>query len=227
MRDRGCKQVVAVTDRDVYGRGLGTLVRQDAARLGLQVVRTVRIGRSTRSFGRIRGADCVVYTGVTANGAVRMFRSVGARLRSAQLFASDGVAESGLHRPAPRLGRPARHGHRRPRSPRTPTPARAIIGTADPYKIYGYEAMKLILDGLNAAARPEACSATCAPASRTARACSAPTRSTPTATPRCAPTASTPSSASSSRWVGAINAAKRPGRSRRVRFARAARCRRA
>ena len=101
MRDRGCKQVVSVTDREVYGRGVGTLVAQDAARLGLQVVRTVRIGARTRSFGRIRGADCVVYTGVTANGAVRMFRSVGARLRSAQLFASDGVAESGFTRRLP------------------------------------------------------------------------------------------------------------------------------
>ena len=29
-------------------------------------------------------------------------------------------------------------------------PGAAIIGSADPYKIYGYEAMKLILDGLNA-----------------------------------------------------------------------------
>ena len=96
MRDRGCKKVVSVTDRDVYGRGVGTLVGQDATRLGLQVVRTVRISRGTRSFGRIRGGDCVVYTGVTANGAVRMFRSAGARLRKAQLFASDGVAESGF-----------------------------------------------------------------------------------------------------------------------------------
>ena len=74
-------------------------------------------------------------------------------------------------------------------------PGAAIIGNGDPYKLYGYEAMKLILDGLNAAGADQArrCSAGCAPASRTARACSAPTASTPTATPRCAPTASTAS----------------------------------
>ncbi len=30
-------------------------------------------------------------------------------------------------------------------------PGAAIIGSGDPYKIYGYEAMKLILDGLNTA----------------------------------------------------------------------------
>jgi branched-chain amino acid transport system substrate-binding protein len=150
MRDRGCKQIVSVTDREVYGRGVGTLVRQDAARLGLQVVRTVRIGQRTRSFGRIRGADCVVYTGVTANGAVRMFRSVGGRLRSAQLFASDGVAESDF------TGRlPASIARRVTVTVATLAPdaypgGAAIIGSGDPYKIYGYEAMKLILDGLNA-----------------------------------------------------------------------------
>jgi branched-chain amino acid transport system substrate-binding protein len=149
MRDRGCKRIVSVTDRDVYGKGVGTLLRQDAARLGLHVVRTVRIGRGTRSFGRIRGADCVVYTGITANGAVHMFRSAGARLRSAQLFASDGVAESGFTR---RL--PASIARRVTITVSTLAPdaypGAAMIGSADPYKLYGYEAMKLILDGLNA-----------------------------------------------------------------------------
>jgi branched-chain amino acid transport system substrate-binding protein len=150
MRDRGCKTVVSVTDRDVYGRGVGTLVRQDAARLGLQVVRTVRISRGTRSFGRIRGADCVVYTGITANGAVRMFRSVGAQLRNAQLFASDGVAESGFTR---RLRTSIARRVTISVATLAPNayPGGAIIGNADPYKLYGYEAMKLILDGLNAA----------------------------------------------------------------------------
>ena len=150
MRDRGCKQIVLVTDREVYGRGLGTLVRQDAARLGLQVVRTVRIGPRTRSFGRIRGADCVVFTGLRVNGGLRMFRSVGDRLRRAQLFSGDGVAESGFTR-----GLPASIARRVTLTVSTLAPdaypGAAIIGSADPYKIYGYEAMKLILDGLNAA----------------------------------------------------------------------------
>ena len=71
--------------------------------------------------------------------------------------------------------------------------------------------MKLILDGLNAAGPTSApaCSATCGPASRTARACSAPTGSTPTATRRCARTASTASSASSSSGAIAANAITR------------------
>jgi branched-chain amino acid transport system substrate-binding protein len=72
--------------------------------------------------------------------------------RKAQLFGSDGVAESGFtdHLPASIAKRttvavatlaPDAYG----------PPGAAIIGNSDPYKLYGYEAMKLILDGLNAA----------------------------------------------------------------------------
>jgi branched-chain amino acid transport system substrate-binding protein len=64
------------------------------------------------------------------------------------LFASDGVAESGFTR---RL--PASIARRVTVSVATLAPdaypGGAIIGNSDPYKLYGYEAMKLILDGLN------------------------------------------------------------------------------
>lgn len=146
MRDRGCKTVSAVHDGEVYGKGVGTLMRRSVARLGMKVAHTKRISKRTRRFGAL-GADCVAYTGITASGAVRLFR---AAPRKAQLFASDGVAETGFtgHLPSSVAKRmtvavstlaPAAY------------PGAAIIGSADPYKIYGYEAMKLILDGLNAA----------------------------------------------------------------------------
>jgi branched-chain amino acid transport system substrate-binding protein len=151
MRDRGCTRIAAFSDREVYGAGVGRLMRQDAARLGLQVVRTKRIGRRTRSFGSVRGVDCIVYTGITANGAVRLFNRVGRAARGAQLFASDGVAESAF------IGRLRRSVARRVTvtvatlAPDAYPGGAAVIGNGDPYKIYGYEAMKLILDGLNAA----------------------------------------------------------------------------
>jgi branched-chain amino acid transport system substrate-binding protein len=148
MRDRGCKTVTAVHDGEAYGKGVGTLMRRSATRLGMKIAHTKRISAKTRRFGSLR-ADCVAYTGVTANGAVRLFR---AAPRKAQLFGSDGVAESGFtgHLPASIAKRttvavatlaPDAYG---------PAGA-AIIGNDDPYKLYGYEAMKLILDGLNAA----------------------------------------------------------------------------
>jgi branched-chain amino acid transport system substrate-binding protein len=148
MRDRGCKTITAVHDGEVYGKGVGTLVRRSAARLGMKVAHTKRISERTRRFGSLR-ADCLIYTGITANGAVRLFR---AAPRTAQLFASDGVAETGFtgHLPASVAKRvtvsvatlaPDAYG---------PAGA-AIIGRGDPYRLYGYEAMKLVLDGLNAA----------------------------------------------------------------------------
>jgi branched-chain amino acid transport system substrate-binding protein len=146
MRDRGCKTVSAVHDGEVYGRGMNTLLRRATARLGMKVAHTKRISKRTRRFGSL-GADCVAYTGITANGAVRLFR---AAPRKAQLFASDGVAESGF------TGRiPSSVAKRMTITVSTLAPSAypgaAIIGSGDPYKIYGYEAMKLILDGLNAA----------------------------------------------------------------------------
>ena len=67
-------------------------MRQTAQRLGLTVVaQPTHIRRKTRSYRSIdpvRKADCVVYTGITANGAVRLFRGVGRSLRKAQLFAA-------------------------------------------------------------------------------------------------------------------------------------------
>jgi branched-chain amino acid transport system substrate-binding protein len=146
MRDRGCKTVTAVHDGEVYGKGVGTLMRRSLARLGVKVTRTKRISPKTRRFGAL-GADCLAYTGVTANGAVRLFR---AAPRKALLFGSDGVAESGF---TERL--PASVAKRVTVSIATLAPdaypgGAAVIGSGDPYKIYGYEAMKLILDGINA-----------------------------------------------------------------------------
>ena len=122
-------------------------MRRTVARLGMKVASNTRIRLSTRSFRSIKG-DCVAYTGITANGAVRMFGRVG---RTAKLFASDGVAESGFTR---RVSASAAKRLTLTVSTLAPDaygPAgAAIIGSGDPYKLYGYEAMKLILDGANA-----------------------------------------------------------------------------
>jgi branched-chain amino acid transport system substrate-binding protein len=148
MRDAGCRRVGAVEDDEIYGVGVGALMRRAVTRLGMKVASTTPIKRGTRRFRPIKG-DCVAYTGITANGAARMFKHVS---RKAKLFASDGVAETGFTRHitksiAKRMTitvstlAPAAYG---------PAGA-AIIGTGDPYKLYGYEAMKLLLDGINAA----------------------------------------------------------------------------
>jgi branched-chain amino acid transport system substrate-binding protein len=148
MRDAGCRRVGAVDDGEVYGKGVGRLMQAASKRLGLTVASHTKIRRSTRRFGSIKG-DCVAYTGITANGAARMFARVS---RKAKLFASDGVAETGFTR---RISKSVAKRMTITVSTLAPdaygAAGAAIIGSGDPYKLYGYEAMKLLLDGINAA----------------------------------------------------------------------------
>jgi branched-chain amino acid transport system substrate-binding protein len=70
--------------------------------------------------------------------------------RKAKLFASDGVAESGFtHHISSSVA--ARMTVTVSTLAPSSYPGGAIIANADPYKLYGYEVMKLIIDGANAA----------------------------------------------------------------------------
>jgi branched-chain amino acid transport system substrate-binding protein len=109
-------------------------------------------------------ARCVAYTGITANGAVPVFRRVARALPRAQLFGSDGIAESGFTDPR-EGGVPRRVGRRVLVTVATVAPsALPAAGQAmlerysarygerfpDPYAVQGYEAMRLILDAVAA-----------------------------------------------------------------------------
>jgi branched-chain amino acid transport system substrate-binding protein len=170
MRDRGCRRVAIVHDGEVYGAGVGALARRSARRIGLRVVHTSRI--RTRS-GLRRGvarrlrrsrAQCVAYTGITANGAVPLFRQVARELPRAQLFGSDGIAEAGFSDPS-EGGVPGRVGRRVLLTVTTvansalPPAGQAMMQRysarysepfSDPYAAQGYEAMRLLLDAVAA-----------------------------------------------------------------------------
>ena len=172
MRDRACRRVAILNDGEVYGAGLGELVRRASRRLGLRVVHA---GRTTRGrSGRLRagiaqrvrrsGARCVAYTGITATGAVPLFRRIAKALPRAQLFGSDGIAESGFADPR-EGGVPARVGRRVVVTVATLAPdalpqagremfqrysARYGEQFPDPYAVHGYEAMRLVLDAVAA-----------------------------------------------------------------------------
>jgi branched-chain amino acid transport system substrate-binding protein len=168
MRDRGCRRIASVTDGEVYGRGVGTWTRRHAAKLGLRIVVTHRIRRRSPAarLGRIRHArpDCVAYTGITANGAVELVTALARRLPRARFFGSDGIAESGFadHRAG---GVSRRVGRRVLLTVATlapdayPPAGRAFFDryeqryddpNPDPYSIYGYESMQLMLDAVSA-----------------------------------------------------------------------------
>jgi branched-chain amino acid transport system substrate-binding protein len=170
MRDRGCRRVAILNDGEVYGAGVGRLVRRTSRRLGLRVVHTSRIRvRARRHRGlarRVRrsGARCVAYTGITANGAVPLFRALARAMPRAHLFGSDGIAESGFADPR-EGGVPARVSRRVLVTVATlapealPEAGRAFLQRysarygdqfPDPYAVQGYESMRLVLDAVAA-----------------------------------------------------------------------------
>jgi branched-chain amino acid transport system substrate-binding protein len=170
MRDRGCRRIAALTDGERYGVGVGASMRRHARSLGIRVVFAAAIERRRHNYraltARVRRsrAGCVAYTGITANGAVRLFRDLGTGLPRAKLFGSDGIAESGFADPR-RGGITARLARRVFITvPTLVASAYTALGrqvldeytarygdpNPDPYALYGYEAMRLILDALNA-----------------------------------------------------------------------------
>jgi branched-chain amino acid transport system substrate-binding protein len=170
MRDRGCGRLAILNDGEVFGSGMGRLVQRNSRRLGLRVVHASRIRvRARRHRGlarRVRrsGARCVAYTGITANGAVRLFRDLARAMPRARLFGADGIAESGFTDPR-EGGVPARVGRRVVVTVATLAPdampqagremlqrysARYGEPFPDPYAVNGYEAMRLVLDAVAA-----------------------------------------------------------------------------
>jgi branched-chain amino acid transport system substrate-binding protein len=151
-RDHGCTRLALLHDGEIYGRGVAIDARATAARIGVAVALTRRASRRASNYRALARkakrakADCVVYGGITANNAVRVFKDFGRALRKAQFFGSDGVAESGF---ASRLPRSV--------AKRTHVTVATLLNTVyglgsheDPYKALGYEAMKVIIDGINA-----------------------------------------------------------------------------
>src|SRR5262249_38349089 len=144
--------------------GVGAWFTTDAQQLGLKVVKSksVRRQRSYRGVARgLKGADCFVFTGITANGAVRLFKDVGRALPKAKLFGSDGIAESGFSRRIPRsVARRVLVSVATLAPSAYPAAGQAVLAragkNADPYFLYGYEAMRLIADAYNAGARDKA-----------------------------------------------------------------------
>jgi branched-chain amino acid transport system substrate-binding protein len=167
---RGADRVFLVDDVEVYGAGLRRMVSRRLRRRGIAIagrapLRSRRNATAVaRRVARSR-ADAMVYTGITANGAVPLWRAVHRRAPRLMLVGADGIAVSGFAR---RIGRGAAR-----RTSLTvavlapdsyPAAAQPVFEAfrarhgrdADPYMLYGYEAMRVLLDCIRATdpARP-------------------------------------------------------------------------
>ena len=165
MRDRGCRRIATISDAEVYGAGLAAATRRKARRLGLDVVLKGRVQKTAPDYGahdlardlRRAHARCVLYAGITANGAAPLISRLARALPKARFFAGDGVADRAfLRRPIarrvlitiyvlpPSALPPAGQDFFRRYSARWGDP------TPDPYAVYGYESMRLVLDAIAA-----------------------------------------------------------------------------
>jgi branched-chain amino acid transport system substrate-binding protein len=166
MKEDGCKKPYILNDKEVYGAGLARNIESSAEEQGVEVAGNEGIDpkapnfRSQAASMESEGVDCFVFSGITANGAVQLFKDVAAALPDAKLYGPDGVAESGFADPA-EGGIPANVASRVHVSVATLSPdeyppeGKKFFSdfekkygekNPDPYSIYGYEAMRLVLD---------------------------------------------------------------------------------
>jgi branched-chain amino acid transport system substrate-binding protein len=166
MKEEGCQNTYILNDKEVYGAGLSRNIESAAGDVGLEVLANEGIDpkapnfRSQAATMKSEGADCFVFSGITANGAVQLYKDVAAALPDAKLYGPDGVAESGFSDPA-EGGIPADVASRVKVTVATLAPDEyppegqkffedfeAEYGepNPDPYAVYGYEAMRLVLD---------------------------------------------------------------------------------
>ena len=165
MKEDGCTKVQMANDKEVYGAGLANNIQSAAEAQGLEILSNEAIDKNApnyRSLAESARADCFLYSGITANNAVQLYKDFSAALPDAKLYGPDGVAESGFVDPK-EGGIPANVAAKVKLTVATLSPDEYPPGgqeffdsfrekydepNPNPYAIYGYEAMRLALDAI-------------------------------------------------------------------------------
>ncbi len=170
MKSDGCTKVAMTNDKEVYGAGLAKVVELSAKTQGLTITSNDAIDKNAPNYRSIAakakaaGADCFLYSGITANNAVQQFKDfgVGPRLDARSMYGPDGVCETGFVSEKDG-GIPKALDPQVKCTVATLTPDKYPpdgqeffksftekygVSNPDPYAIYGYEAMKLALDAI-------------------------------------------------------------------------------
>ena len=168
MKQDGCTKVFMTNDKEVYGAGLAKNIQLAAEPQGLDLLANDAIDKNAPNYRSLAqkakgaGADCFIYSGITANNAVQLYKDFSAALPDAKLYGPDGVAESGFADPK-EGGIPADVASKVKVTVATLSPdqyppegqeffkqfsQKYGEKNPDPYAIYGYEAMRLALDAI-------------------------------------------------------------------------------
>jgi branched-chain amino acid transport system substrate-binding protein len=168
MKEDGCTKIFMTNDKEVYGAGLGQNIQSAAEAQGLDVIANEAIDKNQPNYRSLaenaagKQADCFVFSGITANNAVQLYKDFAAALPNAKLYGPDGVAETGFTDPK-EGGIPADVASRVKLTVATLSPdeyppegqqffesfrKKYNEPNPNPYAIYGYEAMRLALDAI-------------------------------------------------------------------------------
>jgi branched-chain amino acid transport system substrate-binding protein len=173
MQEDGCKQLYILNDKEVYGLGVARNIENSAKELGIEVLGNEGIDPKAANYRSLAskiddaGADCFVFGGITQNNGVQLYKDVAAAT-DAKLYGPDGVAEGVFFDPE-EGGIPADVAERTTVTVATLSkeeyekrniPARRFFDAyeqeynepdPDPYAIFGFETMGLILDAIERA----------------------------------------------------------------------------
>jgi branched-chain amino acid transport system substrate-binding protein len=168
MKEDGCTNVQLTNDKEVYGAGLARNIESAAEAQGLTIISNEAIDKNQPNYRALAskakgaGADCFLYSGITANNAVQLYKDFSAAIPDAKLYGPDGVAESGFADPK-EGGIPNDVASKVKVTVATLSPdeyppegqeffdqfeQKYGEPNPDPYSIYGYEAMRLALDAI-------------------------------------------------------------------------------
>ena len=165
MKEDGCQSAYILNDKEVYGAGLARNIEGAAGEIGLKIAGNEGIDpkapnfRSQASTVKSSGADCFVFSGVTPNGAVQLYKDISAALPDAKLYGPDGVSNPEFFQ-ADEGGIPTDVADKTKVTVATLSPdqyppkgrkffsqyeKKYNVDSVDPYAIYGYEAMNLVM----------------------------------------------------------------------------------
>ena len=167
MAEEGVEKLYILDDKQVYGAGVAKSVGDAAELNDIEVVGTDGIDpkapnyRSLAAKIRDSGADAVFYGGITANNAVQLYKDLGAALPDATLWGPDGVAESAFTNDVPKdvadrifltvATIPAKDYPPKGQEFFKQFREKYNQKVIQPYAIYGFEAMDVILDSMERA----------------------------------------------------------------------------
>jgi branched-chain amino acid transport system substrate-binding protein len=167
MAEVGVKSLYTLDDKQVYGAGVAKTTADAAELNGIEVAGSDSIDpkapnyRSLAAKIRDSGADAVFYGGITANNAVQLYKDLGAALPDATLWGPDGVAESAFTNDLPADIAERTYITVATINPKDYAPkgqkffddfrAQYNQKVIQPYAIYGFEAMDVVLDAMDRA----------------------------------------------------------------------------